>query len=234
MTVLMIENHDQPSDGEVGNAIRQAGVPVEVFWGEKGHSIPENTGGYDALVILGGAMAVDDEERCPYIPDLIRLIRDFGQADKPVLGVCLGAQLVARAYGAEPRLDGYFELGYCPVRLTEAGKKDQVVGHMLDDQAIFQWHTDHYTLPPDAVHLATGDDHPYQCFKMGRATYAMQFHFEVTRPIIESWIALGIDNITEHHPAFIADLPIQFGNHLESVRDFCHTAIHHWLALRKS
>ncbi len=232
MTVLIVEHHDKPSDGEVGNAIRQAGVPIEVLWGEKGDPIPANADDYEALVIFGGAMAVDDEVRCPYIPELIRLIQDFGRTDKPVLGVCLGAQLVARAYGGKPILDGFFELGYCPVRLTEDGRDDPVVGHMVSDQAIFQWHTDHFTLPPGAVHLATGDDHPYQCFKIGRATYGVQFHFEVTRDTVEYWIATGIDKVTEHHPEFIAALPEQFDNHLEPVKQFCHTAVRNWLALR--
>lgn len=232
MTVLVIEHHDIPSLGVVGDTIEQAGIATHVLWGENGDIMPGNTDGYDGLVILGGAMNAMDDTNYPYFPDLLRLIRGFGEADKPVLGICLGSQLIARAYDSEVSLNGKIEFGFCPVSLSDEGADDPVVGHMLPEQGFFEWHTDHYSLPAGATHLASGNDYNFQCFRMGRATYAMQFHFEVSRGLVDEWIENNIDYCDENVPGYQNWLPGQFDLHLDPSMDFCRTAIRNWLALR--
>jgi len=81
VTILVIEHHDAPSLGVVGDTIKETGTPTHVLWGENGDPMPETCGGYDALVVLGGAMNALDDIRCPYFSDLIRLIRAFGVAE---------------------------------------------------------------------------------------------------------------------------------------------------------
>ncbi|MBT4887970.1 MAG: type 1 glutamine amidotransferase [Rhodospirillales bacterium] len=231
MTILVIEHHDSPSLGVVGEAIEAAGVPTKVLWGEDGDPMPDSSDDYDGMVVLGGAMNALDDSKCPYFPQLVRLIQDFGVADKPVLGICLGSQLIARAYDAPVHLEGPFEFGFCPIKLTEDGASDPVVGHMKPDQGLFEWHTDHYALPDDAVHLASGTDYTYQCFRMGRATYAMQFHFEVTREIVDGWIEMTGDFCDQNVPDYRNWLPKQFEDHMDASKEFCRSAIRNWLAL---
>jgi GMP synthase-like glutamine amidotransferase len=231
MTILVIEHHDTPSLGAVGDTIHAAGLPTQVLWGENGDIMPSSTDGYEALIVLGGAMnALDD--RFPYFPALLKLIRKFGDDDKPVLGICLGAQLIARAYGAPVHLTDDFEFGFCPITLTKEGVDDPVIGHMKPGKGLFEWHTDHYELPTGAVHLASGSNYPYQCFRMGRATYAMQFHFEVTREIIDGWLEMTGNYCDEHAPGYQDWLPGQMDSHLTPSVEFCRTAISKWLTLR--
>ncbi len=232
MSILVIEHHDNPSLGVVGETIKEAGILTTVLWGENGDVMPGSHAGHDGLIVLGGAMNAMDDTNYPYFPALLKLIRSFGDADKPVLGICLGSQLIARAYGADVHLAGDFEFGFCPISLTPEGLDDPVVGHMHQDQGLFEWHVDHYNLPVDAVELATGVDYPHQCFRMGRATYAMQFHFEVTKEIIEGWIIMTGDECDHLSPGYQEWLPGQFKTHLTPSMDFCRTAIQNWLSLR--
>lgn len=232
MRVLAVEHHDAPSLGVVGDTLDAEGVKTDVIWGEDGDPMPEDSREYDGLVVLGGAMNALDDERCPYFPDLINLIRDFTDQDKPVMGICLGAQLIARAYEGRAHLEGPFEFGFHPIDLTDEGREDPVVGHMPDGISLFEWHTDHYDLPPEAVKLATGKDYHNQAYRIGRATYAMQFHFEVHRPLVDGWInSHATDKMEQQAPGFREWLPAQYDTHMEPSRAFCEELVRRWLAL---
>lgn len=135
----------------------------------------------DALVVFGGEQAATDDHTHPYLPDLARLMADYTAMDRPVLGICLGSQLLARAFGGENHLGIAPEFGWVDVALTEAGRADPVLSAVPDRFPIFQWHSDTFTLPPDAVgpqsHTAR-----HRAFRIGRATYGTQFHFEASAP----------------------------------------------------
>ena len=111
----------------------------------------------------------------------------YSGADRPVLGICLGAQVLARAFGAENRLGQTAEFGWCEVGLTEAGRADPVLGHLPAAFPVFEWHSDTFTLPNRAVHLARSDKAQMQAFRIGRATYGTQFHFEASRRVVADW-----------------------------------------------
>src|SRR5690606_19384834 len=119
-----------------------------------------------------------DDAGSPWLPDVVSLIGQFDRADKPVLGICLGAQLVARAAGAENILDCPVEFGWHYVRPTAAGRHDPVLGHLGAGAPLFHWHADTFTLPEHAERLAESDMTDIQAFRIGRATYGIQFHFE--------------------------------------------------------
>ena len=95
---------------------------------------------------------------------------------------------------------------------------------------LFQWHTDHYSLPPGAVHLATGEAYGNQAFRIGRSVYGMQFHPEVTEPVVRSWIETTPD-FDEHAPGHRQRVPAQFEAHGEAARAFCRHATRRWAAL---
>ena len=100
------------------------------------------------------------------------------------------------------------------------------------NQSLFEWHTDHYTLPGDAVQLASGKDYAHQAYRIGRATYATQFHFEVDRPLVDGWIASHAKADSEDWaPGHKTWLPKQFDEHLTASQEFCKKMTQRWLDL---
>jgi GMP synthase-like glutamine amidotransferase len=230
--ILVIEHHDTPSLGIVGETLEAEGVATRVLWGEDGDPMPEDTQGFDGMIVLGGAMNALDDERCPYFPDLLSLIRQFHIREKPMMGICLGAQLIARAFGGRAHLDGPFEFGFHPIDLTAQGRQDPVLGHMADGLHLFEWHTDHYELPGSATRLATGRDYHNQAYRIGRFTYAMQFHLEVTRPLVEGWIDnYAVEEMESRAPGYSEWLPGQFEDYLRGSTAFCRETTRRWLDL---
>jgi GMP synthase (glutamine-hydrolysing) len=122
--------------------------------------------------------------------------------DRPVLGICLGSQLLARAFGAENRLGIAPEFGWVDVSLTEAGRRDPVMSVLPAEFPIFQWHSDTFTLPQGAVQLARNDSAEVQAFRVGRATYGTQFHFEASRAVVTDWARTFPDGIERMAPGW--------------------------------
>ncbi|MBS0563451.1 MAG: type 1 glutamine amidotransferase [Proteobacteria bacterium] len=206
MRVAVIDNTEVSSLGQVGVALREADAEIQVFRAWAGEALPDGSY-HDALVVLGGEQDALADETHPYLPDLARLMRRMGQADKAVLGICLGSQLMARAWGAENRLGSAPEFGWHAIRLTEAGRADPVLSVLKHDFISFQWHRDTFTLPPGAVRLAANEAAPNQCFRMGRASYAMQFHFEASREVVEIWNRDFPATVERIRPGWLADFP---------------------------
>jgi GMP synthase-like glutamine amidotransferase len=187
MRVLVIENFPHTPLGQVETALDEAGATVDLRRAHLGEPVPGDHSRHDALVILGGDQDALDDRGSPWFPTLTRLTRSFGGADKSVLGICLGAQLVARGYGAENILGRPIEFGWHSVLATEAGRADPLIAPFAEGAPTFHWHLDTFTLPPGAVHLATNANTDNQAFRIGRAVYGIQFHFEADRHLVERW-----------------------------------------------
>lgn len=230
MQVLVVEQHDQASIGVVGETLGELGVGIQTMWGNRGDVLPRSHREHAGIIVLGGAMTALDDEARPYFPALTRLIREFAEAGKPVLGVCLGAQLVARAFDAELRIGGELELGFHTVSPTPAVAGDPVFCELAEPLPLFQWHTDHYALPPGAELLATGERYPNQAFRIGRTVYATQFHFEVTEPVVRSWLD-STPGLEEQAPGCRDWLPAQFAGHGDASVAFCRAVTRRWVAL---
>lgn len=228
--VLAVEQHEQPSTGVVGETLGEMGVGIQTVWGARGDALPRDHREHDGIIVLGGAMTALDDDQRPYFPALIRLIREFAEADKPVLGICLGAQLVARAFGAELRLAGDLEIGFHTVAPTPAAADDPVLGELDGPLPLFQWHTDHYALPPGAELLAAGGQYENQAYRIGRTVYATQFHFEVTESVVRSWIDTT-PGLEAQAPGCRDWLPAQFAEHGEASMAFCRAVTRRWIAL---
>jgi GMP synthase (glutamine-hydrolysing) len=114
------------------------------------------------------------------------------ERELPVLGICLGAQLIARALGAEVRAAPEKEIGWYDVTVTAAGRDDPVLGQLAPCEKIFQWHGDTFDLPSGAVHLASSAACAHQAFRYGDRIYALQFHLEVDEPLIERWLSVPV------------------------------------------
>lgn len=230
MRILVVEHHNKPSVGVIGQTLHELGFETVTAWCGSGDPLPADDLEHQGMVILGGTMTALDDDRCPYLPELTRLIRNFADADKPVLGVCLGAQLIARAFGADLRIGGPLEFGFHTVIPMPAAAEDPLLAHLDRPLPLFQWHTDHYDLPPGAEHLATGEDHENQAYRIGRAVYGMQFHFEVTEAQVQGQIdeTPGFeDQVPDHHEW----LPHQFAEHEQASNDFCRNVTRAWAKL---
>lgn len=147
-----------------------------------------NMDGYDGLVVLGGPMGVYEASTYPHLSHEIRCIHQAVREHKPVLGICLGAQLIAAALGAPVTKHHETEIGWYDVSLTDEGKADPLLKDLRPTEKIFQWHGDTFEIPPGAVWLARSSACDHQAFRYGANVYGFQFHLEVDEPMIERWL----------------------------------------------
>ena len=195
MHVLVIENMPHSDLGLVGIALTEAGARLDVRKAYAGDPLPMGPEPYDAMVVLGGEQSALDDDLHPYLPALVRLMRRFTETNRSVLGICLGSQLLARAHGGDNRLGVAPEFGWQEVALTVAGQADTVLSAAGAHFRAFEWHSDTFTLPPMAEVLAWNDAVPLQAFRIGRASYGMQFHFEAGTAVIARWKEIYRDQI---------------------------------------
>lgn len=141
----------------------------------------------DLLVVLGGPIGANDDAAYPFLTEEMRLVERRLATDRPTLGICLGSQIMARALGAAVAPAPAKEIGWAPVRLTEAGRTSPL-GHLADGETpVLHWHGDNGGLPDGATHLAATDICPNQAFAYGRTGLGLQFHAEVPAPALERW-----------------------------------------------
>lgn len=181
--ILAVQNIACETLGTLEQMFRSDGFEIEKI-SAQGDPVPATTEGYDAVVILGGPMAAYDS--LPYLQREQDLIKDAIMSNTPVLGVCLGSQLIAQAAGGRVYKGKTKEIGWHSVYVTPASSNDIFRGVTDKTIGVFQWHGDTYDLPANAKILAYSDLYP-QAFRIGSAV-GVQFHLEVDRPLIESWM----------------------------------------------
>lgn len=145
---------------------------------------------YAALIILGGPMNSDQIDTYPNLIAEVELIREAISRNMSVLGICLGAQLLAKALGGAVTRNPTREIGWYDVDLTDAGTMDPVLGQFAQCQKVFQWHEDGIDLPPAAVHLASSSASQVQAFRFGEHVYGFQFHLEVSESLVDRWLTV--------------------------------------------
>lgn len=190
MRPLACVRHEDPDDLGVGEAVLASqGVPVEYVdvWRQAPPPLREVSG----LVVLGGDMNADDLARFPFLSTERHLLAEATAGGVPVLGICLGAQLLARALGAAVTPSPRQELGFFPVRSTEATGADPLASCFQDGDVVFQWHRDTFGLPAGATRLLEGETVANQAFRAGEQAWGFQFHLEVTPEELEGWLGLA-------------------------------------------
>lgn len=151
---------------------------------------------FDWLVILGGFMSVTEEERYDWLAPEKAFIREVIDRGSVVIGICLGAQLIADVLGAPITRNRHREIGWHPVRLTDAGAPSPVFGALPASFEAFHWHGDTFALPTGCVHLAASEACPNQAFSFDDRVFGIQFHLESTREGIESLIEECANELT--------------------------------------
>ncbi len=190
MKVLIVKNIPIEGPGTIEDFLRSLGAEYRIAEFSKGEILRE-AGEYTHLVVMGGPMAVYEMDRYAYLRDEAALIEDFLKKGRPVLGVCLGAQMVAHVLGARVYPGDTKEIGWYMVDLTPEGLSDHAIEALevkgTGQAEVFQWHGDTFELPDGAVRLASSPPFPNQAFSYNGNVYALQFHIEVTPSIIEEW-----------------------------------------------
>lgn len=143
----------------------------------------------DFLIIMGGPMSVNDEEEFPWLVDEKQFIRHCIERDKPVLGICLGAQLIASALGARVYPNHTKEIGWFPIQAVAT--TSDAVYRLPPIVDVFHWHGETFDLPPGAMHLARSDNCENQAFQLGRFVIGLQFHLEVTPELVREMVVQG-------------------------------------------
>ncbi|ODP34652.1 glutamine amidotransferase [Pandoraea sp. ISTKB] len=183
----------------------------------------------DLLVVLGGPIGAFDDPLHPFIAEELALVKARLAAGKPILGICLGAQLMARALGAKVYPLGVKEIGYAPLTLTDAGLSSPLAA--LGDASVLHWHGDQFDIPPGAVHLARTAVGENQAFALGTHALGLQFHLEADAARIESWLVghacelgaakidpVGLRNDARQHHAQLSEVaPAVIGRWLDAM-----------------
>ncbi|BDI30619.1 GMP synthase [Capsulimonas corticalis] len=183
-SVLVLQHEDCEPLGFIEDALNGYDLKPQYIRAYAGDAVPETMGDAGGLVVLGGPQGAYETDKHPYLAGEIRLIQNALQAETPVLGMCLGAQLMAAALGARVAPAPQKEIGWYPVTLTEAAGEDPLWRKIEPVFMTLQWHGDIFDLPDGAVRLGASALTPNQAFRYGRGAYGVQWHMEMTEEVI--------------------------------------------------
>lgn len=226
MRILVVQHDREDPAGVVGERIAARGATLVPTLPHEGGSFPEGPEGFDGLVLMGGPMCAADDAGYPYYPRLHKMVRRFHDAGRPILGICLGSQIIARSFGKPVYRNKVTEIGFCKVDLTEAGRADPMFAGLGDALRPMQWHEDTFDMPDEAVRLATNADCANQAYRIGRSTYAVQFHPEVDRDMVRTWAKSA-----KADDATIARLETEMKDHLAAAEHLGRTIGDRWADL---
>lgn len=186
--ILVFQHVAREPLGTLDALLRRRGFRIRYVNFERSPDARPTLDRYSGLIVLGGPMCAGDESNYPHLAVETALIREAAVSGRPVLGVCLGAQLLARAFGGGVNRDAAHEVGWCEVAPTAAASNDPLLRHLDQPRHLFQWHSDVIQLPPSAECLARSDRCPVQAFRVGAEAWGFQFHLEVDGRLIRRWL----------------------------------------------
>lgn len=189
-SILVLQHVAHEPLGTLHALIRSAGFRIRYVNYSREPDADVDMTRYDGLIVLGGPMGVYEADKHPHVLREIELVRAAMAEDKPVLGICLGAQIIAHALGAPVAPLPVKEVGWYSVQLTEDGLQDPMLSQLAPEERIFQWHRDGFALPEGAVRLASSAACAQQAFRVGHNVYALQFHLEVDAAMVDRWLDL--------------------------------------------
>lgn len=213
--------------GLIQPALEEKGISIELAdLFQPSHPVPE-TATAAGLIFMGGPMSANDD--LPYLRREIETIRQAAGRGQPVLGVCLGSQMIAKALGARVYRNPAKEIGWFPVYPTEAGKDDLLVSALQSPETVLQWHGETFDLPAGAEWLAYSELCRNQAFRVGKHVYGLQFHLEVTPAMIADWYTQDANcgDVRE------LEAPLDPNLHAGRLADLAGTVFGRWTGLLK-
>lgn len=188
--IFMHVAHEGP--GTLGTFLEETGAEVRTILLYGGDEVPRRPGDEDLIVSMGGPMNVYEDGKYPFLAGEARFIAKAVKAGIPVIGICLGAQIIARACCAAVYPAPVKEIGWSTVTLTEEGRREALFDGVPGEIPVLQWHEDTFDLPAGGTLLATAADCPNQAFRAGSAL-GLQFHLEVDAALLGDWFARSPD-----------------------------------------
>ena len=227
MRVAIVENTRVTHHGQVGVALHEAAAIVDIYRPWQDGRLP-GLGDFDALVSFGGEQSALDDATHPYLPHLGELMANAADKGTAVLGICLGSQVMARGLGATNHLGVAPEFGW--VHVDRLGN-DPLLSALPDSFPIFEWHSDTFTLPPGAMHLASSPGAAHQAYRFGRAGYGTQFHFEASRAVARDWYRRFPDAMERMAPGWGNAMETHAASHGAAADDHGLAIARAWVAL---
>jgi len=210
------------------NELNQDFITINL-WEEK---IPTDIDGYSGLIIMGGTMSANDSAEFPFISNEIDLIQQWLKTEKPMLGICLGAQLMAKALGEKVWKGKKPEIGWVKIHFSGHGASDMMFSEFAPEATVFEWHFDTFELPRDTDRLASSELYQNQAFRFGQNAYGLQFHPEVDEALIYRWVEMHREKLMKLNPDLENKIMVGIPDHLERfeklgrhiVKTLCHKA----------
>lgn len=225
-TVLALRHLAFEDLGLIEPVLRQRGFQVKYHEAGVDDFAAVDLDAVDLLIVLGGPISVEDEERFPWLVDEVALIRQRLDSQRPLLGICLGAQLMARALGARVKPMGVKEIGFSPLTLTTAGQGTALAE--LGSQPMLHWHGDQFELPVGMTSLAASPVCPHQAFAPHAKALGLQFHPEVDPARFEQWLIGHIDEL-EHAGIAPGELRAAMAGEAEGLKAALVRLMQRWL-----
>jgi GMP synthase-like glutamine amidotransferase len=194
MSILFVQHVKNEGPGNFTRVLHEQGIPFQILktFLPVSFVLPADCRG---VIILGGPMNVDKESDYPFLLEEKAFIRELIRKGIPLLGICLGAQLIAQAAGGRVYQADEKEFGWYGVELTEDGEGDPLFQSFPRWYEVFQWHEDTFSIPPQGKRLLTAAGCSNQGFKVGTRCYGIQFHLEADAPMINGWLQSAIEEL---------------------------------------
>ena len=230
--ILVFQHHPASPAGLVGERMAARSAAVTTLDAQAGIDLPDDAADHDGLLILGGAMNAYDDQHCRHFPALLDLARTYAAAGRPVLGICLGGQLLARAWGAKVHLGAAPEFGVVPLTPTPEAATDPLLADAPAQVPAMQWHEDTFDLPEGAVPLLTGTACRNQAFRVAELVWGFQCHFEADRRDMVDWAVFRRD--TYGYEDLAARLAEEAATHGEAAEALGRQVADRWLDVVRS
>ena len=203
--ILIIKHIPIEGPGRIKRILNQRKISCHIIELSQEDKLSPSPKAFEAIILLGGPMNVYEEEKYPFLNEVNSFIQVAFNENIPLLGICLGAQLIAKAAGAKVYRAENKEIGWSKVTLTPAGISDPLFKNFPDNFPVFQWHGDTFDIPEQGELLGFSDSCKNQVFRYGYATYGLQFHMEITAEMIKDWMLFYDDELKGLVKAGIVD-----------------------------
>ncbi|MGG6298092.1 glutamine amidotransferase-related protein [Leptolyngbya sp. AN02str] len=224
--ILVIVHQETSTPGLVGQLLQNQGYRLDIRCPAIGHELPPTLEQHAATIVFGGPMSANDDCELPFIRTELAWVEKAIASQKPFLGICLGAQLLARVLGAtvEPHPEGMMEIGYTPIQPNPQAAK---AFNKLEQ--VYQWHREGFNLPKGATLLAQGTTFANQAFCYGRAAYGLQFHPEITETMISEWANRAAEYLERPEAQPLATQLAKHAIHGVQVESWLNSFLQHWV-----